>query len=304
MMLRSLLFLPGNSPGMLVNGTVLPADALILDLEDAVAPDQKDAARDLVKQALTHLDYGDNKIVIRINALDTDFWERDLEALVPLKPFAIMPPKVDGAPLVHRVSEKIAAIEKAHDLPEGSTKLIPLLETARGVAEAVAIADSDPRVIALFLGAEDYTADLGAERTKEGEEIFFARSQIVLAAKAAGILALDTPFTDARDDAGLKKDALKAKSLGFTGKASISPHHLEGIHEVFSPTDEDIHYAFEVLAAIAQGQKEGKGAVSLRGKMIDKPIVMRAERTLGMARDLGRLDAEALKLFADHEAQA
>ncbi|MDO5733910.1 MAG: CoA ester lyase [Eubacteriales bacterium] len=301
MKLRSLLFLPGNSPGMLLNGTVLEADALILDLEDAVAPEQKDAARKLLVEAMRSLDFGERKVVIRINACDTEFWEADLEALVPLRPFAIMPPKVSSADYLQPLLERLDELENRHQIPLGSIQLIPLLETAAGVASAREIALSSARNLALFLGAEDYTADIGASRTQGGAEIFLARSQIVLAAKSAGIGAIDTPFTDAQDLAGLKADAELAKSLGFTAKASISPHHLAGIHEVFSPKSEEISYALEVLECLDRGIKAGQGAVSLRGKMIDKPIELRALRTLSMASDLGLLDAGQSKFFDEYQ---
>lgn len=293
MRFRSLLFLPGNSPAMLLNGTVLPADALILDLEDAVAPAEKDAARQLVHHALTALDYGARQIVIRINDLKTDFWRRDLELIVPCRPAAIMPPKIESEEQIVALSGALDALEKESGIPLGRTRLIPLLETAAGVGNAPAIARASERNVALFLGAEDYTADIGAVRTQAGDEIFLVRSQIVLAAKSAGLAAIDTPFTDAQDEAGLIADAQLAKGLGFTAKAAISPHHLRGIHQVFSPSTTEIDYALEVLEVLAIGKAEGKGAVALRGKMIDKPIETRARQTLELAEQLGLLTTEA-----------
>jgi len=283
-MLRSLLFLPGNNPNMLVNGDILGADATILDLEDAVAPDEKDAARILVRNSLTYLNYSSIQTVIRINSLDPNgFWKLDLSELIPLKPDFILPPKVNSADDIKELSEFITQLEQKSGIEVGSTGFIPLIETALGVENAYTIASSSPRVKAIFLGAEDLTADLGCARTTEGDEIFYARSRIVTAARAAGIQAIDTPFTDINDEEGIFADAALAKSLGFSGKASISPRHVKAINNVFSPTAAEIDYAHEVLDAIERAKAQGKGAISLYGKMIDKPIVIRAEKVLEIA---------------------
>jgi citrate lyase subunit beta/citryl-CoA lyase len=283
-MLRSMLFLPGNNPNMLLNGDVLGADGVILDLEDAVAPDDKDAARILVRNALTSLDYSRVEVIVRINAIDhTGFWEQDLEEIIPLRPDRIMPTKVQDADYVKTVAQKIDEIERRHGLPEGEVKLIPLIETALGLENAFSIAAAHPRVTAIFLGAEDLTADLRSARTKESGEIAYARGRMVAAARAAGVDVYDTPFTDVNDDEGLIADARTAKALGFSGKAAISPRHVGGINQVFSPSEDEIHYAHEVLQAIEEAKAQGKGAISLYGKMIDAPIVQRARQVLDMA---------------------
>lgn len=282
-MRRSMLFLPGNSPGMLVSGDILGADAIILDLEDAVAPDEKDAARILVRGALTALDYSRVEVIIRINSVDdNNFWQRDLDEVVPLRPSLIMPTKVSDADYVRTVADYIGQVEERHGIPAGTVQLMPLIETAIGLENAFSIATADPRVTALFLGAEDLTADLRCARTKEGSEIAYARSRMVSAARAAGIGVYDTPFTDVNDDPGLMVDAQLAKSLGFSGKAAISPRHVKGINQVFSPTQEEIDYAHEVLEVIEEAKAQGKGAISLYGKMIDAPIVLRAAQVLAM----------------------
>ena len=164
---------------------------------------------------------------------------------------------------------------------------MPLIETALGVENAFSIATATKRVKALFLGAEDLTADLQCKRTKESREIEYARTRLVVAARAAGVDVYDTPFTDVNDDEGIWTDAWVAKALGFTGKASISPRHVEVINQVFSPTAREVDYAYEVMEAIAQAKAQGKGAVALYGKMIDAPIVARAQRTIDMANALG-----------------
>lgn len=279
-MRRSMMFLPGNSPGMLMNGTVLPADCLILDLEDAVSPDQKDAARLLVRNALDTFDYGRRELLVRINDLGTPYWQDDLRCVLPAGPHLIMPPKVSGAEDIKVLDAFITEQEQLLGRAPGSFGILPLIETALGVEHAFEIASASSRIRGLFLGGEDLSADLRCPRTKEGQEIFYARTRLVVAARAASVDVIDTPFTDTNDQEGLAADARFAKSLGFTGKAVISPRHLETVNEVFSPSEKDILWARDVMAAIEMGIKLGKGAVSLHGKMIDKPIVMRAEQIL------------------------
>ena len=286
-MIRSLLFVPGNNPAMLQNASIHGADALILDLEDAVAVREKDSARALVRRAVKALDFSGIPLVIRINPAGSPYLEDDLLAMVPLAPGFLMPTKVSGAGDIARLSARMAQIEAEHGMKAGGIGLIPLIETALGVENAFQIAGCDPRVRGMFLGAEDLTSDLGAKRSKEGQEILYARGRMVMAAKACGIPMYDTPFTDVDDEAGLEADALFAKSLGFDGKAAISPRHVAAINQVFSPSLADIAYAREVMAAIREGEAAGLGAVSLRGKMIDKPIVDRARRVLQAAEQLG-----------------
>ena len=281
-MRRSMLFLPGNSPNILLNADFLGSDSIILDLEDAVAPTEKDAARILVRNAITSLGYT-REVIVRINPVESPYWQKDLRAIIPVKPDMIMPTKVGCAADVKIVAAFITQLEKEFGMEEGGVKMIPLIETALGVENAYEIASADSRVTAIFLGGEDFTADMRCKRTKEGTEIFYARSRMVLAARAAGVDVYDTPWTDVEDYDGLIEDAKFAKSLGFTGKSSISPRHIPFINEVFSPTEEEIQYARDVFACIEKAKAEGKGVVSLRGKMIDAPIVARARQVLEAA---------------------
>lgn len=286
-MRRSMLFLPGNNPNMIANGDILGSDAIIFDLEDAVAPDEKDAARILVRNALGSLDFSRVEIIIRINSIDSNnFWKLDLDELLPLKPSLIMPTKVSSVEYIRTLCGYMSEVERRHGLPEGSTRIMPLIETALGLENAFAIATSDARISAMFLGAEDLTADMRSIRSRGGEEIFYARSRMVSAARAAEIDVYDTPFTDVDDDDGLLADAKISKSLGFTGKAAISPRHVRAINRVFSPTGSEVQYAHEVLRAIEEAKAQGKGAISLYGKMIDAPIVTRARQVLEMEREL------------------
>ena len=286
-MRRSMLFLPGNTPNMIINGDALGADCIILDLEDAVSPDEKDSARLLVRSAMKNMGFRGVEITVRINSIDTEYWRDDLDAIIPLKPDFIMPPKSGCAEDIKKIGAYITGIEEKCGMDKGGVKLIPLIETALGVENAFNIATASKRGAALFLGGEDLTADLRCKRTKSGNEINYARTRLVCAARAAGIDVYDTPFTDVNDDEGIIADAEYAKSLGFSGKAAIAPRHVRAINEVFSPSLKDIRYAQDVFEAIRLGKEQGKGAVSLRGKMIDKPIVERARQTLEAAKQLG-----------------
>jgi citrate lyase subunit beta/citryl-CoA lyase len=277
--MRSLLFVPGNNPAMVQNAAVFGSDAVILDLEDAVAPLEKDAARFLVVEALQTVDYGKCAKVVRINPLEYN-GGADIAAVVRAAPDALLVPKVQSAADIQAVVAQVAA----HEQPgQPEVKIIALIETPRGLAEAYSIASADRRVIALALGAEDYTAALGAKRTKEGMEILGARTTLLNAAAAAGIPAIDTPFTDINDEEGLRKDLAFAKQLGFKGKLSIHPRQVEIIHEELSPSQEEIRWAERVVAVIHQAEQDGLGAVSLDGKMIDAPIVLRARQVLSVA---------------------
>lgn len=286
-MRRSMLFLPGNTPNMLINGSCLGADAVIFDLEDAVSPSEKDAARILVRNTMRYMDFRGCEIIVRINSIDTPYWKRDIDQILPQRPGLIMLPKTGTAQDVLEADAYISQVEANLGMEPNAVGLMPLLETALGVENAFSIASASRRVRALFLGAEDLTADLRCKRTKEGREIEYARTRLVVAARAAGVDVYDTPFTDVNDDEGIRKDAALAKALGFTGKASISPRHVEVINQVFSPTQKDVDYAYEVMDAIALAKEQGRGAIALHGKMIDAPIVARAQQTIDMAQALG-----------------
>lgn len=291
-MRRSMLFLPGNRPTMLQNGCVLPADSLIFDLEDAVSMDEKDSARRLVSHALRSLDFGTRERVVRINAEPASCSDADLEVVVTAGCDAVMPPKTVGGSFLRELDRKLTALEATCGLEAGHVNIIPLIETAAGIELAYEAAGASPRVVALALGGEDLAADLGCARTREGSEILYSRQRLVVAARAFGLEVIDTPFTDARDEAGLEADARFAKSLGFTGKLSISPHHLKGIHRAFNPTAEEIERAVGITEAMRRGREEGLGAVSWQGKMIDKPVADQAARVLETARLAGLLPKE------------
>ena len=286
-MRRSMLFLPGNNPNMLINGNCLGADAVIFDLEDAVSPAEKDAARILVRNTIRYMDFHGCELIVRINSTDTPYWKQDLDAILPWRPSLILLPKTGTPEDALAVDAYMTQLEESLGMEKNTVGLMPLIETAMGVENAFRIASSTDRVKALFLGAEDLTADLQCKRTKESREIEYARTRLIVAARAAGVDVYDTPFTDVNDDAGIVTDAELAKALGFTGKAAISPRHVEVINSVFSPTQKEVDYAYEVMEAIELAKSQGKGAIALHGKMIDAPIVARAQRTIDMAVALG-----------------
>lgn len=279
--MRNFLFVPGNSPKMLTSANFLGSDAVVIDLEDAVAPNEKDAARILVRNAIRALTY-QVKFGVRINGLDTCYWQKDLEEILPLEPEFIMLPKTANAESIRTLEQAMRQLESEHGLPS-KARIIALIETAEGVENAYAIAKAGSRMEGLFLGAEDLTANLCAVRSKDSTEIQYSRGRLVSAARAAGIDVYDTPFTDVEDMEGLEKDARFARQLGFTGKASINPRHIEGINRAFSPSDAEIAYSKEVLDCIRKAEQEGRGAASLHGKMIDAPIVARAKYILKLA---------------------
>lgn len=288
-MRRSCLFLPGNQPNILQNGMVLPCDVLIFDLEDAVSEKEKDAARELISQALTTLDFGVREKVVRINDMETFHARLDIINVTKAGADALMVPKTVGSDTVQKAASILDEAEEKAGLPLGSVGLILLIETAMGIEKAFEAASASSRVRALALGGEDLAADLGCSRTKASRELFYARTRLVMAGRACGLDVIDTPFTDARDAEGCYEDASYARSLGFSGKLAISPHHLEPIHRAFRPSESEVAYALDVVSAMRRAKEEGLGAVSLRGKMIDLPVLAQAERTLELATASGML---------------
>ena len=274
---RSMLFVPGNSPALLQTSAFLGADAVILDLEDAVALGEKDAARRLVSKSLTNLSYAPAAVVVRVNGLDTRFGRPDIVSLLPHSIHSILLPKATPD-FIRTADELLAGTEIG---------IIALLESALGVEKAYEIATLSPRMRALFFGAEDYTADMGISRTVDGQEIAFARARVALAGKAANIETIDTPFTDINDMEAFARDVSAGKALGFTGKALISPRHIAPLHELLKPRHEDVVYARRVLAAARKELESGVGVFNLDGKMIDAPIIIRAERIIELARRYG-----------------
>jgi citrate lyase subunit beta / citryl-CoA lyase len=284
MIRRSLLFIPGNNPGMIQSADVFNADGVIIDLEDSVSIDEKDSARILLKEAMQKLQYEHTEVLVRINPYDTAYYEQDFEVIKDLPIDAILLPKADSIS-IRDLDERLAKINS-------KIQILVLIETALGVEQVFDVLSSTKRCAGLMLGGEDLCVDLNCKRTKEGMELLYARTRVVNAAKALKKTVIDTPFTDTLDEEGLKKDAMFAKGLGFDGKASINPRQIEIINEVFSPTKLDIEEAIMVMEAKRQADEKGLGVFSLNGKMVDLPIIKRAERIITTAKKIGLIKEE------------
>lgn len=280
---RSMLFVPGNNPGMIRDAHIYGSDCIMFDLEDSVNINEKDAARFLVYNALTKLRYGKKELVVRINGLDSKLGVQDLEAIVRAQPDVIRLPKTETAQDVLDCEAEIERIEREAGIPVGKTGMMAAIESAQGVLNAYSIATSSKRLIGIALGAEDYVTDLKTTRSPEGVELMFARSMIVNAARAAGIMALDTVYSDVNNEEGFRKEAEYIKKLGFDGKSVINPRQIPPLHEIYTPTDKDIEKALAVMEAIKEAERRGSGVISLNGKMIDKPVVERAKYMLERA---------------------
>ena len=287
-----MLFMPGNNPGMLQDAAILGADSIILDLEDAVSLTEKDSARILVREAIKTMDYSEVEVVVRVNPLDTDYGPLDIDVIARVKPDTLLIPKADEQE-IKLADEMLARIEAEEGFKPGGIKLIPLIETAWGLEDVSKVIQASERVVAVLLGGEDLTSDLGVKRTKEGQEIFYARNRVATVCRALKVESIDTPFTDVNDPEGLAADTAKAKGLGFTGKSAINPRQLDVIHEVFAPTQAELRYAQRVLDGMAEARREGKGVFALDGKMVDAPVINRALTTMKLGRRLGLLDEGA-----------
>lgn len=280
---RTMLFVPGNNPGMLRDAHIYGADSIMIDLEDSVAVNEKDAARLLVYHALKTLDYGRTEVLVRVNALNTPYGREDYEAIVRAKPNAIRMPKTETAQDVADADALMTKIEMEAGIEVGTVKLFAAIESAKGVLNAQQIATASSRLIGIALGAEDFVTDLKTNRSLEGIELLVARSLILFAARAAGIDAVDTVFSNVNDEEGFANEVKLIKQLGFDGKSIINPRQIEIVHRIYTPTPEETAKAARILAASEEAAKRGSGVVSLNGKMIDKPVVIRAQRVLALA---------------------
>ncbi len=286
---RSRLYLPGNEPKFMINAGIHKPDGIILDLEDSVSPDEKDAARILVRNALRSINFYESEKMVRINQLPMGLG--DLEEIVPQPVELILIPKCETEEDVINVDKKISELEEKSGRKE-KILLMPIIESAKGIMNAYKIAGASKRNVALTIGLEDYTADIGAERTEEGRESFYARSVIVNAAKSFHLQAIDTVYSDVSNMEGLKKATLEAKSLGFEGKGCIHPRQIKVIHEAFKPTEKEVEKAMKIAKAIEEAKKRGSGVISIGSKMVDPPVVKRAERILKLAKEMGLIQEE------------
>jgi citrate lyase subunit beta/citryl-CoA lyase len=290
-LLRSLLYVPGNMPSMLQNIPLFNCDGVIIDLEDAVPLSEKDAARILVKRFLETYRERNKVVLVRINPLDSKWGDDDLRVVLPALPDGIRLPKADTPEIVERLDTRLTEFEEELDVEIGRFRILPSIESALGILNAATIARTSKRVFALAFGAEDYTVSMEIERTKEGEELFNARTRVLWSAKAAGIQAIDSIFADVNDMEGLRRETELVKRLGYTGKSLVNPRQIDVVHEVFAPKLDEIEYALQVIDAIKRARLMGTGVISLGGRMIDAPVVKRAVRVLRTAHAHGLVES-------------
>lgn len=285
------LYLPGNTPSMMINAGLHSADGIILDLEDSVAPGKKEEARILVRNALRQIDFRGAERMVRINQGERGM--EDLRWVIPHQVNLILVPKCETAEYIRDVDTTIGKIREEHGITK-PVYIMPIIESALGVENAFEIARSSTNVVAMAIGLEDLTADLGVPRTDEGKESFFARCRLVNAAKAAGIQPIDSVFSDIEDMEALRKNVLLSRSLGFEGMGCIHPRQIPVVRKGFSPGEDEIEKARKIIAAFREAEKDGSGVVALGTKMIDPPVVMRARKTIELAIRLDMMPASGV----------
>ena len=287
-LLRSLLFVPANRADMIEKARTAPADALVLDMEDSVPLSEKPAARTTVARMAPGLALRGQMVFVRVNGLSTGLTKEDVEAVVAKDVYGLSLPKVESAEDITRADSLIRAAEFNQGLKAGGIRLIPWIETAVGVLHAYEILSASPRLIGVAFGADDFTRDMGVERTKEATEQFFPRASIGLAARAAGVLALDTPWVDFKDEAGLIRDTNQARLLGFKGRFCIHPRQIEAVNRVFTPSPQEIEQARKTVAAYDAAAAQGKGAIQYEGQMVDIAGVERLRKFLALADEMAK----------------
>jgi citrate lyase subunit beta/citryl-CoA lyase len=268
---------------MISDGHIYGSDSIMFDLEDSVSLKEKDSARFLVYNALRTIDYEGTETVVRVNGLDTPFGRDDFEAIVKAKPDIIRLPKTEKPEDIIEADKLITEIEEKNGMEYGTVKLMAAIESALGIINAYKIATASPRLVAIAIGAEDFVTDMKTTRSPEGIEVLSARSQVLLAARAAGIYALDTVYSDVNNMEGFVNEVKLIKQLGFDGKSVIHPKQIQPVHDIYTPTQKEIEKSIRVLHAIEEAEKKGSGVIALDGKMIDGPIVDRARRVIDLA---------------------
>jgi citrate lyase subunit beta/citryl-CoA lyase len=295
----SRLYLPGNNPGLMINAGLHSADGIILDLEDSVAPEKKEEARFLVRNALRAIDFCGAERMVRINQGERGL--TDLHYIIPHNVNLILIPKCEEAEYVKKVEEEIFSIKRKKNI-KNQVYLMPIIESALGVENAFEIAKSSENVVGMAIGLEDYTSDLGVQRTTEGTESFYARTRLVVAAKAAGIQPIDSVFSDVADMDGLRDTIAASKALGFEGMGCIHPRQIKVIRNGYAPDESEIEKSKKIITAFENGRLKGLGVVALGSKMIDAPVVARAQRTIDLAIRLGLLPVSWVnEIFVDEK---
>lgn len=280
---RTMMFVPGANAAMLRDAPLYGADSIMFDLEDAVSFKEKDSARTLVHFALKTFDYSNVETVVRINSLEAG-GAQDIEAMVLAGVEVIRLPKTETAQDILDVDAVITSVEKDNQIPVGTTKMMAAIESAEGVLNAREIAKASERLIGIALGAEDYVTNMKTKRYPDGQELSFARNMILHAARAAGIAAIDTVYSDVDNVEGFQNEVQQIKQLGFDGKSVINPRQIPLVNAIYTPTDKEIQNAKEVIWGIREAEAKGSGVISVNGKMVDKPIVERAQRVIALAK--------------------
>lgn len=290
---RTMMFVPGANAAMLRDAALYGADSIMFDLEDAVSLKEKDSARALVHFALKTFDYSNVETVVRINSLDS-YGKQDIEAMVLAGVNVIRLPKTENKQDIIDVDNEITRVEDENGFLVGTTKMMAAIESAEGILNVREIATASKRLIGIALGAEDYVTNLKTKRYPDGQELFFARSMILHAARAAGIAAIDTVYSDVENVEGFKEEVQRIKQLGFDGKSVINPRQIPIVNAIYAPTSKEIQQAKEVIWAIREAEEKGSGVISLNGKMVDKPIVERAQRVIALAKAAKLISEEDL----------
>ncbi|HEP3016516.1 TPA: citrate (pro-3S)-lyase subunit beta [Streptococcus pyogenes] len=288
---RTMMFVPGANAAMLRDAPLFGADSIIFDLEDSVSLKEKDTSRALVHFALKTFDYSSVETVVRVNGLDS-CGALDIEAVVLAGVNVIRLPKTETAQDIVDVEAVIERVERENSIEVGRTRMMAAIESAEGVLNAREIAKASKRLIGIALGAEDYVTNMKTRRYPDGQELFFARSMILHAARAAGIAAIDTVYSDVNNTEGFQNEVRMIKQLGFDGKSVINPRQIPLVNEIYTPTEKEIDHSKQVIWAIREAESKGSGVISLNGKMVDKPIVERAERVIALATAAGVLSEE------------
>ena len=289
---RTMLYVPGNHPGMVKDAGIYNADCIMFDLEDSVSVQEKDAARFLIHEALRTLDLTGKEYLVRINTLESGLGVQDLEAVVPSGKVVVRLPKTETAQDIWDCEKEIHRIEQENGMEIGSIRMMAAIESALGALNAKEIAMASPRLMGIAIGAEDFVTDLKTTRSPEGTELMLGRSMVLLAARAAGIDAIDTVYSDVNNEEGFRAEVEVIKQLGFDGKSIINPRQIAIVHDVFTPAAKEMEKALVVMQAIKEANRRGSGVISLNGKMIDRPIVLRAQRTIDLAIASGVLVGE------------
>ena len=287
-LLRSLIFVPGNRPNMLERALTFPADIIMVDLEDSVPPGEKVAARGVAAEWIPKLGQAGQRVMVRANALDTGLTRDELAAVVSPDLYGVSVGKTESAWDLREIERILAPLETRAGLAANHLRLIPWIESAQAIVNVNDMARALPRTVAIAFGAEDFTNDMGIRRTDDGEEVYHPRCTVAIAARAAGCASLDSPYVAFRNPEGLRKDAGTARQMGYTGKFAIHPSQVETINELFSPLPEDVAYARRVMEAWAEAEATGRGSLSLDDKMVDVPVVKRAQNLLALVDEIER----------------